>query len=296
MHNNITIIYVIYKSGDIFFENIKRLNNFKKIIIDNDPNSDLVDKIKKIDNSVDYTRLNKNIGMAKAANLAFDKVKTEFFLYLTADTIIDEHNIENLLKIFLKYESVGLSSPVHLGSDKTYLGNYSCHPINRFLNRNKNEKKCFKSLSKVLPSGDFSVNTVWGAPILLKTSLIKKIGFFDNNFFMYFEDVDLCDRIKELGLEIIETPSSFCYHYKGSSNVNSLKSSYITISSVKFAEIYYFSKYGFKYRLRIYFHSLDYFFRIFLNIFLLNKKKIFTNIFRLIGVIRFIFYKKKSRF
>ena len=138
MHNNITIIYVIYKSGDIFFENIKRLNNFKKIIIDNDPNSDLVDKIKKIDNSVDYTRLNKNIGMAKAANLAFDKVKTEFFLYLTADTIIDEHNIKNLLKIFLKYESVGLSSPVHLGSDKTYLGNYSCHPINRFLNRNKN--------------------------------------------------------------------------------------------------------------------------------------------------------------
>ena len=116
MHNNITIIYVIYKSGDIFFENIKRLNNFKKIIIDNDPNSDLVDKIKKIDNSVDYTRLNKNIGMSKAANLAFDKVKTEFFLYLTADTIIDEHNIENLLKIFLKYESVGLSSPVHLGS------------------------------------------------------------------------------------------------------------------------------------------------------------------------------------
>ena len=42
MHNNITIIYVIYKSGEIFFENIKRLSNFKKIIIDNDPNSDLV--------------------------------------------------------------------------------------------------------------------------------------------------------------------------------------------------------------------------------------------------------------
>ena len=78
--------------------------------------------------------------LEKSANLAFDKVKTEFFLYLTADTIIDEHNIENLLKIFLKYESVGLSSPVHLGSDKTYLGNYSCHPINRFLSRNKDEK------------------------------------------------------------------------------------------------------------------------------------------------------------
>ena len=147
-----------------------------------------------------------------------------------------------------------------------------------------------------MPIGDFSVNTVWGAPILLKTSLIKKIGFFDNNFFMYFEDVDLCDRIKESGFEIIETPSSFCYHLKGSSNINSLKNSYVTISSFKFSEIYYFSKYGLKYTLRIYLHSFDYFFRVFLNILLFNRNKVFTNIFRLVGVVRFIIYRKKTKF
>ena len=296
MNNNITIIYVIYRSGEIFFDNIRRLNNFKKIVVDNDPNSILEDRIKKIDSTIDYTRLNKNIGMAKAANFAFNKVKTEFFLYLTADTIIDENNINNLYKIFFKYESVGLSCPIHLNSENSYSGNYSCHPKYRSLNRNINEKKVFKSLSKILPVGDFSVNTVWGAPILLRTSLIKKIGFFDKNFFMYFEDVDLCDRIRESGFEIIETPSSFCYHFKGSSNVGSLKNSYITISSFKFSEIYYFSKFVYKYRLRIYLHSLDYLFRIFLNIIFLNKNKIFTNIFRLIGIIRFIFYKKKPRF
>ena len=145
MNNNITIIYVIYKSGDIFFESIKRLNNFKKIIIDNDPNSVLEDQIKKIDNSIDYTKMNRNIGMAKAANLAFSKVKTDFFLYLTADTIIDESNIDNLLKVFFRYNSVGLSCPVHLGSDNSYLGNYSCHPTYRFLKRNKIETKYFES-------------------------------------------------------------------------------------------------------------------------------------------------------
>ena len=79
MNNNITIIYVIYRSGEIFFDNIRRLNNFKKIVVDNDPNSILEDRIKKIDSTIDYTRLNKNIGMAKAANFAFNKVKTEFF-------------------------------------------------------------------------------------------------------------------------------------------------------------------------------------------------------------------------
>ncbi len=87
-----------------------------------------------------------------------------------------------MLKIFFKYETIGLSCPVHLGLDNSYLGNYSCHPTYRFLKRKGIEKKIFKSLSKLLPLGDFSVNTVWGAPILLRTSLIKKIGFFDNNF------------------------------------------------------------------------------------------------------------------
>jgi N-acetylglucosaminyl-diphospho-decaprenol L-rhamnosyltransferase len=296
MKQNITLIYVIYKSGEIFFENIKGLKNFKKIVIDNDPDSVLENKIKKIDSTIDYTRLDFNIGMAKAANLAFNKVKTDFFLYLTADTVINEQSINNLLKIFFKYETIGLSCPVHLGLDNSYLGNYSCHPTYRFLKRKGIEKKIFKSLSKLLPLGDFSVNTVWGAPILLRTSLIKKIGFFDNNFFMYFEDVDLCDRIKDAGFEIIETPSSFCFHHKGISNIGSFKSSYIAISSFKFSEIYYFSKFGYKYTLRIYLHSLDYILRIFLNIFLFNKNKIFTNIFRLIGVVRFLFYKKKSKF
>ena len=296
MNKNITIIYVIYKSGEIFFENIKKLKNFKKIVIDNDPDSNLENIIKKIDKNIDYNKLNKNIGMAKGANLAFTKVKTEFFLYLTADTIIDEKNIDNLLKIFLKYDSVGLSCPIHLDKNNKYSGNYSCHPTLRFLKRNRFEKKIYKSLSKVLPSGDFNTNTVWGAPILLKTSLIKKIGFFDNNYFMYFEDVDLCDRIKKFGFKIIETPTSFCYHYKESSKIISFKNSYITISSFKFSEIYYFSKYEYKYRLRIYFHSFEYFLRIFLNIFLFNKAKTLTNIFRLIGIIRFLFYKKKPKF
>ena len=69
--------------------------------------------------------------------------------------------------------------------------------------------------------------------------------------------------IKENGLEIIETPTAFCYHHKGSSTINSLKTSYVTISSFKFSEIYYFSKFGYNYTTRIYLHSFDYFLRIF---------------------------------
>ena len=50
MNKDITLIFVIYKSGEIFFKNIKQLSNFNKIVIDNDPNSNLKDRIKKRNN------------------------------------------------------------------------------------------------------------------------------------------------------------------------------------------------------------------------------------------------------
>ena len=296
MHQDITIIYVIYKSGDILYENITKLKNFHKIIIDNDPESTLEKKLKSIDCSINYIKMNKNIGMAKAANIAFEKVKTNFFLYLTADTIINENSIKNLFKVYKKYDSVGLVCPIHLDRLNVYSGNYFCHPVKRILKRNIFQKKIYNSLSKICPTGDFSVNSVWGSPILLKTSIINHIGFFDKNFFMYFEDVDLCDRIKSAGYEIIETPDSFCNHLKGSSINFSLKNMYTTISSFKFSEIYYFSKYGFKYTSRIYLHAFDYFLRIFFNLILFNKNKVLSNIFRLIGILRYFFYKKISKF
>ena len=296
MNNDITIIFVLYKSGNILYENLKELKNFKKIIIDNNPSSTIETELKLIDKNIVYKKMNSNLGMSKAAKIALDSVNTNFFLYLTADTIINEKNILNLLTIYKKYPNIGLVAPIHLDKKGDYSGNYFCHPLKRIINRNKFNKNIYKSLSKLLPEGDFSVSTVWGAPILLKTSLIKEIGFFDQNFFMYFEDVDLCDRIIDKGLEIIETPFSFCHHHKGSSNIKSINNLYTTISSYKFSELYYFSKFKIKYRIRIYIHSFDYFFRLILNVVLFNKLKIFSNLFRLVGIIRFIFYKKISKF
>ena len=292
MHKNITIVFVVYKSGNIFFRNLENLKNFHKLIIDNDPMSNISSDLQLFDNNHTYIKMTSNIGMAKAANLAFKKINTEFFLYLTADTLIKEADILNLLDIYTKYKNVGLSCPIHLDTDNNYKGNYFCHPISRLIKRNHVQKKIYNSLSKVLPSGDFSVDTVWGAPILLKTSIIRKIGFFDKNFFMFFEDVDLCDRLKKNGYEIIETPNAICHHHQGASSSKSITHLYITISSYKFSELYYFSKHNYKHVLRIYLHSFDYFFRFLLNIVLLRKKKTLSNLFRLIGVARYIFYKK----
>ena len=294
MITDITIIFVLYKSDRIIFENLKNLKNFKKIIIDNDPTSKIKDQLLKFDDNIIYHKMDKNIGMGRAANFAFDMVKSNYILYLTADTIMNENNVLNLKKIFNKYDNVGLVCPNHFDDNDKYIGNYFCHPLKRLEKRNTFEKKIYNSLSKIKPSGDFFVESVWGAPIMLKTDIIKKIGFFDPNFFMYFEDVELCDRLRKVGLSIIETPESFCNHIKGVTHPKSIKGYYITMTSFKFSELYYFSKFNKKYVYRIYLHSFDFFFRIIINLILLRKYKVYSNLFRLIGVFKYIFIRLKN--
>tara|TARA_B100000787_G_scaffold115421_1_gene86106 strand:+ start:4579 stop:5523 length:945 start_codon:yes stop_codon:yes gene_type:complete len=296
VHNNISIIFVVYKSGQILFKNIKNLKNYEIIIIDNDKDSNIKNEILRINKSIKYFKMNKNLGIAKAANFAFRKINNEFVLYLSADTIITHDNILRLKNIFDKYINIGIVAPMHQNTKGEYLGNYFCHPINRIIKRTLPQKKIYSSLSKIRPSGDFSVKCVWGAPILIKSSLINKIGFFDNNYFMYFEDTDLCDRVITSGHEIIETSDSYCTHYKAISSSNSLRYAFRTMTAFKFSELYYFSKYERKYVIRIYIHLFDYLFRFVINIFLLNKKKVYTNLFRIIGILKFLFYQKKTKF
>ena len=296
MDHQISIIFVVYNSGEILFKNLRNLENYEIVIIDNNKDSDIENKILSLNKSIKYFKMDKNLGIAKAVNFAFKKVNNKFILYLSADTIISNKNILKLKAIFNLYKNVGIVAPMHQNETGVYTGNYFCHPIHRIIKRSFFQKKIYKSLSKIKPSGNLSVKCVWGAPILIKSSLIKKIGFFDNNFFMYFEDTDLCDRVISSGYEIIETPSSYCTHYKGISSSNSLKYSFRTMTAFKFSELYYFSKYKKKYVVRIYIHLFDYFFRFIINIFLFNKKKVYTNLFRIFGVFKYIFYKKKTKF
>ena len=292
MITDITIIFVLYKSDDIIFENLKNLKNFKKIIIDNDPSSRIRDKIINFDKNITYHKMHKNLGMSKAANFALDLAKTDFILYLTADTIMNEKNILNLREIFNKYNNVGLACPNHLDDNNNYIGNYFCHPLKRLVKRNSYEKKIYQSLSKIKPSGDFFTESVWGAPIMLKKNILLKTGFFDPNFFMYFEDVDLCDRLRQNELTIVETPSSYCNHIKGITHPKNIIGYYITMTSFKFSELYYFSKFDKKYVYRIYLHSFDFLIRFFINLFLFRKYKMYSNLFRLIGVFKYPIFKK----
>ena len=287
--SEITILFVNFNSDEILLKNLNNLTNFSIIIINNSKNNNLSYKLKKFKN-VKYFKNIKNLGEGEAACLGLDHIKTKYTLYLNPDTLIDEVNILQLNKVFLNYDKVGLVSPLHLDINKKFLGNYFAHPFIQKVKRSKFEKNIFKKLDKIKPLGDFFVRSLWGAPLFFNTHLIKSIGFFDKKFFLFFEDVDLCDRIIKNKLSIILTPSALCYHLHQDFSSRSLKYLYFTSTNFIFSQMYYFNKNN-KKIWKFYLRFFEYFINSLIYLLKLDKNKFFKNIFRMCGIFKYFLFK-----
>ena len=285
---DITILIVAYKSDDILLKNLSNLKNFNIVIVDNYKRSKLKDKINFFSN-ISYLKQNNNLGESRAADIGLNHINTKYTLYLNPDTLIDEINIRKLKKVFLSYSDIGILSPLHLNQKNEYIGNYFLHPFYQKIDRNDLQKKVLRSLDSVKPVGDFFPRCVWGAPLFFNTHLIKKNGFFDTDFFLFFEDVDLCDRIIKNKLKIMITAESFCYHLNPNYSSNSINYLYFTSSNFIFSQMLYFKK-NKKSLHRFYLRGFEYFFNSFLYLIKFNKNKFFQNIFRIAGIFKFIFF------
>ena len=102
MNKELTIIIVLYNCTDIIFECLKSLKNFNIIIVDNTKNDNLLKKLNNYQNIKKITGVKKNLGFGNGVNLGFNHVKTEHFLVLNPDIIIDEISINELIKISKK--------------------------------------------------------------------------------------------------------------------------------------------------------------------------------------------------
>ena len=110
MINDLTVIIVAYKSYEVIRKNINNLINYNIIIFDNSDDNNLKSYLEKYPN-IKYINSKKNIGFAKANNLAVNYVKTEYIFLVNPDTSFKEQDVKILLKTFSKYENVGLVVP-----------------------------------------------------------------------------------------------------------------------------------------------------------------------------------------
>lgn len=193
------------------------------IIADSEARSETQEAINQQFPSVILIPFKENAGFGKAVNAGLKKAQGKYILVLNADIIIHKkETLPLMLEYLVNHPDVGIIGPQLLNFDgspqnscfkfytplvvicrRTILGKTSWGKriINNFLMRDVNKNQ------------PIEVDWLMGSSLLTRKSTLKKVGLFDERFFMYFEDVDWCHRFWQAGYKVVYFPLARMYHY-----------------------------------------------------------------------------------
>ena len=204
---------------------------FEIIIVDNSSKDDGLELILKRYPETRFINNRENVGFARANNQGVKIASGDFLLFLNPDTIMTEGAIESMLGYIQSDSSVGILGPKVLNSDKTI--QYSCR---RFPTVWSGLFNRYSLMTRLFPNNRFSrhylmldydhnsirsVDWVSGCCMMMPVSTFKKANGFDENYFLFIEDVDLCQIVKNKGLLVIYFPHAKIFHKISSSNSRS---------------------------------------------------------------------------
>ena len=198
----ITVIIVSFRSAHIIEKCIKSINsNIKIIVVENSDNIQIKNYLEDKFSNVEVIIAKENLGYGKANNLGISKVSTQYVFILNPDTTLEENCLKELYKALLI-----------LRNDFSIIAPNLLNNHDYFLNQNNDLKK--KSI--------LEVDYVKGFAMLinLKKVIFEKI--FDENFFLFLEEIDLCKRIKNDGGKIFVVQESKVQHLAKQASGNSL--------------------------------------------------------------------------
>ena len=198
---NLTVIIVTFKSEKVIHNCIKSIGqDIKILIIDNANDKEFKQNIENKYKNVSCILSEKNLGMGAGNNLGIQNTKSDFVFILNPDVILNPNTIDELIEQTIKLGEFGIVAPIEVNNDYP---NY------------KLDKKIKNQINEINP---FLVKSVDGYAMLLnlkRLNFIKEFNYFDENFFMYLENDDLCKRAIKKGEKIYIIPKSKIKHLGG---------------------------------------------------------------------------------
>lgn len=258
---DLSIIIVNYNTDELVNQCISSIKattsniKYEIIVVDNASPDDNSDNILQGD-LVRLIKLKKNIGFSGGNNVALKESLGEYVLLLNPDTIVHEKTINDTLNFYRSKENIGAVGCKLLNQ------NGKLDPgCKRSFPTAVSSISHFSKLDKIFPKsktfGKYNltyidenevseVECISGAFMMIKKSVLDKVGFLDERFFMHSEDIDLCFRIKEAGYKIFYYPKVDILHLKGQSGKKSSEEvmKYLHNSMWLFYEKHYSKKNG----------------------------------------------------
>ncbi len=200
------------------------MQNTEIIIVDNgstDASREYLEQLKAKSSQLKTIFNNRNLGFAKAVNQGIKKSTGDYLLLLNTDTQLTAGSIQSLIKFSKKNNQTAIVAPQLLNPDgsiqpscfklPTIIGAFKKYWLGKETAFGKYAPKTQKPVVV-----EAAVAAVW----LLPSSTINQVGLFDEKYFMYFEDLDYCRRVKKAGLKIYYFPQSKVVHLHGASGKN----------------------------------------------------------------------------
>ena len=255
---------MIKLSASIVLYNTK-VNDLKKVIdsyfayqgekqlflVDNSPSDELKNIVAMYpNNEIHYIFNNTNMGYGKAHNIAIRKSIEQgqpYHIILNPDIIIEKDALEKLANYMELHPEVGNIMPkiIYPDGELQYLCKLLPSPIDLIFRRFIPVKKWKDAINKRYELHSFGYDKIMNIPNLsgcfmfLRTEVLKQIGLFDENIFMYLEDIDLNRRIHSKYQTIYYPEATVIHEHQK----ESYKSKKLLKAHIKSA-IYYFNKYG----------------------------------------------------
>jgi GT2 family glycosyltransferase len=215
----------------------------KLFLIDNSPTNRLEKYFKHP--AIEYIFVGKNIGFGVAHNIILDKINSEFHLILNPDVVFSSDVILALITELSKSTDVSFITPKVLFPNKE--NQYVCrkHPtffnlINRKSKISKNQTLKNEYRNQDLEKS-FCPEFIHGCFMLFKTADFKYLGGFDERYFLYMEDADICRKIDLTGRKKLYYPGVQITHQYRRGSSKSVKLFFYHLSSA----LKYFLKWGF---------------------------------------------------
>lgn len=200
--------------------------SYEIIVVDNNSTDGSQDMLRELYPGVTLLCNEDNIGFSRANNQGYKRSSGEYLLFLNSDTLIVGDAVEKMTTYLKQNPTVGILGPrildIHHQPRRSYM---------RFLDAKKlflgsKHLRLFVDVEEYrlhFPVDDYStIRTVpWlsGACLMIKRKAFEEAGLFDEHYFFYLEDMDLCLQVNRIGYDVVYYPQAEIVHMFGGSSI-----------------------------------------------------------------------------
>lgn len=229
---------------------------YEVVVIDNNPSAGVEKMLKDEFQDVRYVQNDSNKGFGGGMNVGIRASRGRYVLIFNPDIIVQPDSLEKMVAYMDEHQDIGILGPKLLNPDGSL--QYTCYrlptlmlPVYRRtpLGKLPFAKKVIEEYLMVHENHDVvvDVDAMIGAALFSRRSMLEEVDLFDERYFLYYEDNDLCRKFWEAGYRVVYYPDVFMMHYHRRATADGGLFQQI-LNKFTWIQIHSFIKYYLKYR------------------------------------------------